>query len=190
MSIKRVMGALVFGLFTTSQASAVLIDGGAFDGVDVGGIDTFIAEITKPEFQSTYGPGGSPAKEELWAEHELGTGVTFSDASKTQTVDWFNTDAENVIAFQLQHSGGYYVVKNAQARVLMQNVIESGWGVINLEDVSINLNLGNDMTISHVTEDLVVIPPGGPGIPVPAPLALLGLGALTLGWKMGRTSAG
>ena len=183
------IASLAFGLLLTSQVFALSITGGSFDGTDVGAIDILKGEITSTDFNSTYGPGGSPALEEQWAEDVLGIDVTFGDSSKTETVDWYDTDTTDVIAFQLQFGGGYYVLKNAQARVLLQNVADLAWGVLDLSALDVNLNLGDDMTISHITEDSnPITPEPAPGVPVPAPLALFGLGGLMLGWSMKRQS--
>jgi len=177
-----IVSALLFGLLGTAQAGLIINNPGeAFDGVDVGSKDIFTAST---------GVLSGIAAEEAWAESVLGMDLTFKDSSgeyKTEDVDWYWTNTAEVIAFQLTQGSGYYLVKNSTTTVLFENVASLEWGVI---DRLADLGLGaDDMQISHVTEDKFGPGTGGaPGVPVPAPLALIGLGGLMLGWQVKRKS--
>lgn len=150
----------VLGVCLMSQAWAVLIVGGPFDGTDVGSIDLYIAET---------GVLSGQAAEEQWIEDN--TPLTdVSLGTKTEDVPWYDTDTMDVIAFQLVSGPGYYIVKNDGLTVLLQNLADINWGVLDLYDVTGNLNLGDDMIISHVSE-----------VPEPGTLSLLGAGLFLLG---------
>lgn len=170
---------MLAGTLISTNSSAIQIVGGSFDGTDVGSLDTILGQT---------GILGSPASEESWAEGILGGDLDFSDATKTEDVPWYETNTINVIAFQLLQGSGYYVVKNSTTTVLFENLDDLSWGVITKLDA---LNLGDDMEISHVTENATTNPPSppAPGVPIPAPLALLGLGGLMLGWITRKSRA-
>ncbi len=167
-TLKRTFLGALIGLSLSTSASAVMITGGAFDGTDVGAVD-----IKKNEVDNMK----SGAQTEVnWVNNFLGTSFTKSDYSKESDVSWFKTDVIAVYAFKLVGGPGYYLIKNKNTHVLYENIGDINWGVINLDFISGNINLGSDMTISHV---------GGFGtkvsVPAPATLALLGLGLLAGG---------
>lgn len=167
-------------LLVGAQANAVTIVGGPFDGQDVGNIDNFLDSIS--------GMSSGEQTEVDWVndvlEGVLGSdpGFTTDDLTKTEDVDWYSTDVTNVAAFQLTSGPGYYLVKNSTTHVLFENLFNFDWGVIDF--TGLDLELGDDMQISHVSEFGAAPPPPPPpptDVPEPATLGLLGIAALGLG---------
>ncbi len=162
-------GVVVAGALWATQTWAVLIVGGAFDGTDVGGIDTIVSQT---------GVLHGEAREAQYVEDQTPlTDVVFG--SKTKGVTAFHTNADHVIAFRLVSDPGYYLVKNSQVTVLLQNIANTNWGVLNLTGVTGQFNLGggaDQWVISHVSEF------GKAGVPEPDSLALLGAGIIGLGF--------
>lgn len=157
--------AALLSLGLASQAWAVVIVGGAFDGTDVGSIDLYEAET---------GVLSGEQAELDWVNLQLGT--SFTSLTKTEDVPWYFTNETDVIAFALATAPGYYLVKNAQLTVLFENLPDLDWGVIDLDDIFGDLNLGDDFIISHVSEF-----GGTTTVPEPGTLALLGVGLLGFG---------
>ena len=172
-TFSKVSARLLFGVLAVcvaSQSWSVLIVGGSFNGTDVGLEDLYIAET---------GVLSGQAAEEQWVEDNSPL-TDVSLGTKTQNVPWYNTDTANVIAFQLLDGPGYYIVKNAEVTVLLQNLLDINWGVVNLSDVAGDLNLGDDMILSHVSEFAV---------PEPGTLGLLGVSLLGLGFARRKKAA-
>lgn len=157
--------AALLSLGLASQAWAVVIVGGAFDGTDVGSIDLYEAET---------GVLSGEQAELDWVNLQLGT--SFTSLTKTEDVAWYDTDTTDVIAFALASGPGYYLIKNAQVTVLFQNLFNFDWGVVDLDAIFGDINLGDDMQISHVSEF-----GGTTTVPEPGTLALLGAGLLGFG---------
>jgi hypothetical protein len=156
-----------------SPSWAILIVGGSFDGTDVGQRDVVEGQ----------GPKVNGEQAELdFVNGVLGT--AFTSLTKTEDVDWFNTDTAGVIAFQLVSGPGNDLVKNATSIVLLRNLANINWGVLDLADVSVDLNLGSDMQISHVSEF-----GGAVQVPEPTVLSLFGLGLIALGLRRRRQIA-
>ncbi|MDZ7829121.1 MAG: PEP-CTERM sorting domain-containing protein [Halofilum sp. (in: g-proteobacteria)] len=109
-----------------------------------------------------------------WVNGELAT--SFDTLTKTEDVAWYNTDSTDVIAFELVTEPGYYLISNATVHVLYGNVAEFDWGAIDVSGIGGNINLGDDMVISHVSEF-----GGSTDVPAPGVLGLLGIGLLGLG---------
>ncbi|AFV00132.1 PEP-CTERM sorting domain-containing protein [Simiduia agarivorans] len=137
-----------FSLVLAAQAGAYQIttDQGA---VDVGGLD-----ILKGQMQKS--GNANPATEEAWAEGVLGLDLDFGNV-KTETVDYYMTDANNIIAFALASDPGFYIIKNAKWFALFENTASLGWGVVDIGALSAGFNLKYNCdncsyTISHVTE--------------------------------------
>lgn len=178
--IKRLILRLVLplGLALASTSSwAILIVGGPNDGVNVGSLDTLLAQ------QFHNGPGGNPAGEEAWAEGVLGFNLVFD--GKDETVSIYNTDTTNVRAFGLSFGPGYFVLKNSTYRALFQNVNSLDWAVIDKSLLNAGFNL-NGATISHATQfsdprepDPDPDPDPDP-VPVPGTALLLGLALMGL----------
>jgi hypothetical protein len=163
----------ITALLLAAQAQAVIIVGGPSDGTNVGNIDDFVA--------STGVLSGKQAETDF-VNGELGTSFTKDDLTKTEPVSWYDTDTTNVIAFALASGPGHYLVKNSQTTVLFENLFNFDWGVIDL--TGLDLGLGSDMQISHISEfgDTPPPPPPPPtDVPEPATLGLLGIAALGLG---------
>ena len=163
--IKDVFAALLLCAGLCLTANAEMIVGGPYDGTDVGDVDTYIDEIA--------GMSSGDQTEVDWVNSVLGTSFTSDSLSRAEDVDWYWTDTSDVIAFALQTGPGYYLIKNAGLHVLFENVSSFDWGVINLNDILGNINLGDDFMISHVSEF-----GGGTKVPEPGTLALFGLGLL------------
>ncbi len=167
---------LPLGLAMASSSSwAVMIVGGPSNGVNVGPLDTLLAQ----EFHN--GPGGNPAGETAWAEGILGFGLSFD--GKDETINIYDTDTTNVRAFALSYGPGYFVLKNATYRALFQNVASMDWAVIDKSLLNAGFNL-NGTTISHATQFNGGANPGpGPGpapVPLPGTAFLVGLGLMGL----------
>lgn len=169
---------LPLGLVMASASSwAILIVGGPNDGVNVGALDTLLAQ----EFHN--GPGGNPAGEEAWAEGILGFNLSFD--GKEETIGIYNTDTANVRAFSLAFAPGYFVLKNSTYRALFANLGSADWGVINKSLLNSGFNL-NGTTISHATQFNDPREPNfGPDpvpnqVPVPGTTLLVGLALIGL----------
>jgi len=171
MKIKQLLqiGLILSGSVTMPAWAVMINDGGAYDGTDVGAIDTFIAEGDKT---------GNPQSEEDWVNSILGAG-TATFTVKSEPVDYFGTDSNGVFAFQLVSSPEYFLIKNATRIALFQNLADIDWGVFDSSLLSSAMNLPSDgFTISHVTEF------NGEQVPEPGVLGLLGIGLI--GIVLGR----
>jgi hypothetical protein len=176
---------LPLGLAMASASSwAILIVGGPNDGVNVGVLDTLLAQ----EFHN--GPGGNPAGEEAWAEGILGFNLSFD--GKAETVNIYNTDTTNVRAFGLSFGPGYFILKNATYRALFTNLDSADWGVIDKSLLNAGFNL-NGTTISHATQfsDPRDPNPGPDPVPttVPVPGTAVLLGLALMGMRLVRNKA-
>jgi len=174
--------ATLLGVGISNSCLAVVInDGGSYDGTDVGATDTFVAEKDK---------AGNPTAEEAWVNSILGSpDVEFT--VKTEDVTYYGTDAADTYAFDLSSEPSYYIVKNATRMALFENLAALTWGVFDTTFLSSDMNLpGSEYTFSHVTRFS-----GGPGtepglgVPEPAPLALIALGGILLGWRNRQSRA-
>lgn len=159
----------------SSNSWAIMIVGGPSNGVDVGALDTLLAQ------QFHNGPGGNPAGEEAWAESILGFDLTFD--GKDETVNIYDTDTTNVRAFSLSYAPGYFLLKNSTYRALFANLGSVSWAVIDKSLLNSGFNL-NGTTISHATQfngnaDPDPVPNPG-SVPLPGTVLLLGMGLLGL----------
>ena len=155
--------AFVMLICAMPATAGLMVDGGPYDGTDVGSIDDYIDE--------TGNLPGDQAEID-WVNDILGP--SYTELTKGGAVDWYNTTLENVIAFELLSGPGYYLLKNAQLQVLFENLSAVDWGVIDLVDISGNINLGDEMQISHVSE----FGTGTTEVPAPGALGLLAAGLL------------
>ena len=176
LKLAQVFGVgLIASLFAV-PASAITIGGGATDvgGVDtvLGTDDTNLSAFNDEPTDPCFGQNGQ-ALETCWASFV--TGMTLTDPTKTEDVSWQYDDSGDYIVFALTEGPGYYVVKNANQRVVALNEISIDWGVLAVADWQGFLNLGDDFMISHVTEY------DGQRVSEPGTLALLGAGLLALG---------
>jgi hypothetical protein len=167
----------IFALALAAPAWSVVIDdtsAGTLDGTDVGSIDTVLGSTNDLDSAGDCGQTGNssnPTFEECWASNVLGTPVEYD--GKTESVVTYTTDITGVIAFELVYGPGYYIVKNTVGWVLLQNLADINWGV--LDTNGLGFNLGEGVIISHVSEF------DGASVAEPGTLALLGAGLLAIG---------
>jgi PEP-CTERM motif len=166
-ALKLATAAGLMAIALQAKAIMIVAPGDALDGTDVGMVDTYVGEITQADLNSGY-PGGD-AGEIAWVNDE--TDESYASLNKEEPVPWYNTDTAGVIAFQLTEEFEYFLIKNAQLRVLLWNVDNLGFGVVDLASINGNINLGDDMQISHVSGFGEA---GTVRVPEPASLTLLG----------------
>lgn len=198
------LSTILLAMFVSAPSWALFIDTDA-DGIaetDVGAVDIVKGFYAKPsggqiEFPGTGFDGtlcstlsgNSLAAETCWAEGLLGLNLTLSDPAKTETVDYFKTyingddpstpNTVDAIALALQSGPGYYIIKNATEYVLLQNLANLDWGVIDLDSdplKNVLFDCSGTCTVSHVTEWN-----GTTKVAEPGSLALLGAGLFALG---------
>ncbi len=157
--------ALLLSLAAAPQSWAVVLTSGeGYAGTWVGNVDTIVAQDNSLTSSTAY-------EEQLYVESVLGSSVYYT--GRTQPVDWYYTDTANTIAFSLWTGPGYYVVKNDNVWILMENLISDFWGVLDLGGFMTDLAGGGSISISHVTEFN-----GHYEVSEPGSLALLGIGLL------------
>ncbi len=181
---KKTLMSAVLALACSGSASALMIVDGPYAGTDVGSLDTQVAQADKVNGQ---------AAELAYVQS------VFPDATwdlKTETVDYYFTDpmTANIIAFQLAATPApdYFLIKNAQRMALFENVDDLAWGVVDVDLLVGQWNLGagqKDLTISHVSE---FQGSGGSsvGVPEPGTLALLAGGLLALRTRQSQRRTG
>ena len=159
----------------TSSAWAIFIQGN-----DVGNVDTIVGATDDLQSINMGCPNGSnPEAEACWAESIGIADLMLSD--RNGDVPVLYNDDNTLAAFMLDTDPGYYIVKNAQAWVLVENDASTGWGVLDLTDplldgLKLNLGKGDQLTISHVTEFN-----GMKKVPEPSTMAMLVIGLAGLG---------
>ncbi len=175
--------AMIGGLGFSMPSWSLIIN-----SIDVGSVDTIkgVTDDLNLNPVGSCGTGSDPLSEECWAENVLGGGIDVNFLGKEETVDVMYNVGNTIAAFELKTGPGFYIVKNAQTWILMENNLSIDYGVLDLTDSALTgfkLNLGkNDqITISHVTEF-----DGSIDVTEPSILALFGAGLLGLGFSMSR----
>ena len=188
-TIRNTLATIILVGFSAASWADFIAD--TPDNINVGGLDTFLDSTTDLTLGGTLtcpgGNGSNSTAEECWAESVTGTDLTYDD-SNTETVAWQYTIDGN-IAFELAFAGGTYLIKNgigggSSIWVLFTNLESLDWGVISSSYVD-TANLGDDFTISHVTE----FDGGTTTVSEPGTLGMLGIGLLGLGFARRRKSA-
>ncbi len=167
MKFSRWLAPAALGLLLAAPASAILIN-----GTDVGSVDTI---LNATDDLGACGPGSNPGSEACWGATSV-TGLDFTSKLSNVGVLYDSATNPSYAAFQLSGDPAYFILKNAQTWVLMENTGDPGWGVLDLTSSALSgfkLNLGkvDQTTISHVTQFK-----DSTSVPEPASLALLGLG--------------
>ena len=188
-------GILAFG--TTASAALITInDGGVFNNTVVGDVDVFIAAADKhdlPKDQS-----GNEVDETAWVNSILRPNATVTFEVKNDGVTYYSTDATDTFAFSFLDSDprpDYFLVKNAHFQALFENKAYVGWGVFDINVITLDMNLGEwdvneGFTISHVDEFIstgdkglcnpIDDPTCLPAVPIPAAAWLFGSGLIGL----------
>ena len=166
--MRKLLTTLLFtmALAFSGMANALLISGTT---TKVGGVDIFLGSTGSLA-------NSNPGTETDWVNTIL-TDATFivkNEDIAYQTVEGnLDVDFKEILtyAFALDStSPDYFIVKNSNSWFLFENVAVFSWGVF---EATSDMNLGDDFTISHVTEFV-----GPTSVPEPSISALLGLGLL------------
>lgn len=186
MRIIRVLSMVMFGLIGVSNANAIPID---FDGEK----DLILGVISKQDFDRDFGPGNSEENEQAWAQSIIGSNPVLDfDADGVRDEDVimeFGGMSGLLGAFALTDSPEHFIVKNAQGFVLMQNIADLNYGVLDtgdpiLDSIMINLKAPGPTTISHVTQ----FGSSSNSVPEPTSLALALAGIVGFGFTCRRKS--
>lgn len=168
----RWLAVSALALTAASPASALLIS-----GTEVGGIDTIVGASSSLFVGGVCeAPGSNPSNEACWGEQVSGGELTY--LNKASDVSVMYSADRTLAAFALLGDPAQYIVKNAQAWVLLDNVSATGWGVLDLtspllQGLKLNLGKADQLTISHVTAF-------NASVPEPGALTLVALGVAGL----------
>ncbi|ACN15722.1 hypothetical protein HRM2_26280 [Desulforapulum autotrophicum HRM2] len=177
-SLKILLASAFLCLFMTTSGFSLTIVGGSFDGAYVGYIDTFI-DITDALKNS------GEKTETDWVNDIL-TSETVTYYAKDEPASIFLTDDPKGTVYAVNMptppESEYFLVKNAQYWALFANLAEMNWGVFDIADLSLDMNI-NEIQVSHVTRFDSGGGGGGGGgggdpVPEPATMMLFGLGLL------------
>ncbi len=173
-NVKLLLTFLCVFFVTTTNAFSIMIVGGPYDGTDVGIIDILIDSTNTL-------PNSNPTTETDWVNSVIAPQTaTFQVKHPPVGDDWplYSTDVADVYAVYLPTppESDYFLVKNARFWALFDNSTEIDWGVINAVVLPDRMNIG-DVTVSHVTR-FDGDTPGGPSVPEPTTMLLLGTGMI------------
>jgi hypothetical protein len=205
--------AILMASFAANAAFVVDMDADGIYETNAGEMDNNVLRGTSIVIASL---GGKPALQDSFLKFMLGADTIYNFIAKDETVPYYTTqDADTgdlksppVYATQISQPGDYYLLKNSQYALLMENVALFDWAVFDTSptaivyehdkagDTWVNaqmtdtigsfLNIpSSDTTISHISISQFTgtkpPPSGSPptnDIPVPAPLALMAMGLI------------
>ena len=153
---------LCFGIATMGWSIYIVDNGGPWDGRNVGSVDNFLGD-TNDLGNSNW------STETAWANTILDSETAVFQV-KDDPIAYFPTNTTDVYAFKMDPLfSEYFIIKNAGWWALFENQDKLEWGVFDVSDLPLGINLGgsDDFEISHVTRFN----------PVPEPGTILLLGA-------------
>jgi hypothetical protein len=183
--------AILLGMGVSGGANAAVIQGGVYDGVDVGSVDQILGSTNALH-------DSSEATEMEWLQGLIPValdGTTYKTALPVYYNTYGNTSVyaihlDDVFGTDPAEPGGYFILKNTKAWVAFENLSKYSWAVFDTSDPFFpDMNIPNEgITISHIDQFGPSSGHDQPPVPLPASslLALTGLGMMTMLASQGR----